>query len=245
MNDKATIIETEENSDRLSSIRDEIAFDVLSSEKAHEMVSLNQLIQWLDNIKAENHMRVKRVGLSTLTDWGYDGQGYYSHREGKFFRFVGMCVRSEGREVSSWCQPIMDNIGTGIIAIVLGRHNGRLHFLMQAKADVGNRSGIQIAPTVQFTPSNYKQNQKLSKPFLYKETLDGRRFEILWEGWQSEEGGRFFKEQQQHMILMLRDGNSLGLPREYIWMTPAQVRFFLHIGENVNACARSILSCLI
>lgn len=245
MSDMTNIFDAGENSDRLSAIRDEIAFDILSSEQSHEMVSLNRLIQWLDDIKAENHMHVKRMGLSSLTEWGYDGQGYYSHREGKFFRFIGMCVRSEGREVNSWCQPMMDNIGTGIIAILLCRHNGRLHMLMQAKADVGNRSGIQIAPTVQFTPSNYNQSQKLLKPFLYNEITSGGRFEILWEGWQSEEGGRFFKEQQQHLILMLRDGDSLDLPREHMWMTPGQIRFFLHMGENVNACARSILSCLI
>lgn len=244
MKNTENVINTEELFDRLEEIRKEAELDI-DSQSGGELVPLAGIMQWLDDMKANNYMRVKRVGLSSLTEWGYDAQGYYSHRDRRFFRFIGICVRSQGREVNSWCQPIMDNIGTGVIGLLAGRHNGKLHFLMQAKADVGNRSLIQIAPTVQFTPTNYQDNQKLRTPFLFREFTGGNRFELLWEGWQSEEGGRFFREQQLHVIMELRKGDTIVTSSEYIWMTPAQVRFFLHMGETVNACARSILSCLI
>ncbi len=229
----------------LSSLREEIALEALGCGGAADLVTLRDLVAWIDAMKADNHLRVKHEGLSTLSEWGYDNEGFYSNRAGKFFRIIGMCVEGTGREVRSWCQPIMDNIGTGVIGLLLGRHNGRIHFLMQGKADVGNRSLIQIAPTVQFTPSNYQENRKLVPPFLFSEFSGGGRFAPLWEGWQSEEGGRFYREQQRHRIMMLREGDRLDAPPGYIWMNISQIRFFIHFGEHVNACARSILSCLI
>jgi len=212
---------------------------------AEALHSINDLVQWLDDMKARNHMFQKRTGLNSLSDWSMSGNGYLSHKNGKFFKVIGISVTSTSREVKEWSQPILDNVGTGIVGLLARRVNGATYFLMQAKAEVGNRNVVQIGPTVQFTQENYIDNEKLKKPFLYDEFHEPRQFVTIKESRQSEEGARFYMEQHVHKILLLPDHMNLDLPPEFRWFSYGQLRYFLNLGEYVNSCARSILACLI
>jgi oxidase EvaA len=119
-----------------------------------------------------------------------------------------------------------------------------VELLMQAKAEVGNRSTVQLGPTVQFTQGNYEGSRKLKKPFLYEEFIGQGRFPVLHESCQTEEGARFYREYHQHRILLLPEGVELELPADFRWLPLQQVVYLLHFGEQVNSCARSILACL-
>lgn len=209
------------------------------------VVSLAEAVQWLDNEKAANHITVKRQPLKLLTEWSLDEEGYFSHRERRFFRVIGIEVQSVGREVATWSQPILDNPQRGIIGLLTQYRGGERHFLMQAKAEVGNRTMVQLGPTVQFTPSNYAGNEKLPKPFLFEEFSAGSRFPVLWQNYQSEEGARFFQEAHLHRVGELPADYDLPLPPGFCWLSETQLRFFLHLGETVNSCARSVISCLL
>ncbi len=103
---------------------------------------------------------------------------------------------------------------------------------------------MQLGPTVQFTQENYVDNEKLKKPFLFEEFHDPKKFIVIKENRQSEEGARFYREQHVHKILLLPEDQTLDLPREYRWLSYGQIRYFIDLGEYVNSCARSILSCL-
>jgi oxidase EvaA len=116
---------------------------------------------------------------------------------------------------------------------------------MQAKPEVGNRTPVQLGPTVQFTQTNYEGSQKLAKPFLYDEFLRPEQNCIIHESRQTEEGARFFREYHLHRIIQAKPGMHTEPPADYRWLTTDEVRFFLSIGEQVNSCARSILSCLL
>jgi len=207
--------------------------------------SIDSALQWLDDAKASNHILVKRQGLSELKEWGMDRDGSFSHSEGRFFRLIGVKVTCPAREVASWCQPVLDSPGHGVIGLLVRKHKGERYFLLQAKAEVGNRCIVQIAPTVQFTPGNYIGNSKLPKPFLFDEFNDTDRFPLLLESQQSEEGARFFKESHRHRILLLPEGTELALPPEFRWIAETHLSFLLGMGEKVNSCARSILACVL
>lgn len=210
-----------------------------------DAASLADVVQWLDDRRAVNHMLVRRTGLNSLEEWRLDELGFLSHRDRRFFRIIGLDAACNGREVSSWGQPIISNPESGIIGLLVRDDGGQRSFLLQAKAEVGNRSVVQLGPTVQFTAGNYCGNEKLAKPFLFKEFATPESFTVLWENRQAEEGARFYREAHLHRILLLPPGLELELPADFRWLTEEQVRFFLHLGEYVNSCARSILSCLL
>jgi oxidase EvaA len=124
-------------------------------------------------------------------------------------------------------------------------HRGERQFLLQAKAEPGNRTIVQIGPTVQFTPGNYLGNSKLPRPFLFDEFCGNNRFPLLQQNMQSEEGARFYRETHQHRILILPEGEELAVPPEFRWISQSDLHYLIHQGETVNSCARSILALLI
>lgn len=202
-------------------------------------------LQWLDDRRAGNHMLARRIGLNDLQEWGLDEKGFFSHNEKRFFRIVGMKITSAAREVRSWCQPIIENPAPGVIGLLLRNGSQGLEILMQAKAEVGNKTTVQLGPTVQFTQGNYADSKKLKKPFLFREFLAPKIFRTIHESRQAEEGARFYRECNIHRVLMLPDGAELPLPEDYRWLPLSHVQFLVHLGEQVNSCARSILSCLL
>jgi oxidase EvaA len=208
---------------------------------------LQTALQWLDDRKAANHMLTRRIPLNELQEWGIDDKGFFSHRERRFFRIVGMKVSSGAREVRNWCQPIIENPAAGIIGLLVRNGRSGIEVLMQAKAEVGNRHTVQLGPTVQFTQGNYEGSRKLKKPFLYDEFLDPSPTccELVHESRQSEEGARFYRECHLHRILQVPDDATLDVPDDYYWLPLEQVMFLIHLGEQVNSCARSVLFCLL
>ena len=215
------------------------------SSGAHDPEDIRMTLQWLDDRKAANHMLARRIDLNDLQEWGIDGKGFFSHRENRFFRIVGLNVSSGTREVRSWNQPIIENPASGIIGLLVRHGAGGLELLMQAKAEVGNRNSVQLGPTVQFTQGNYEGSRKLLKPFLYDDFLGPDRFPMVHESRQTEEGARFYREYHLHRVLLLPDGVDVPLPPDYRWLPLENVVFLLHMGEQVNSCSRSILSCLL
>jgi oxidase EvaA len=207
--------------------------------------SPGEVVQWLDDQKAANHFLIKRRGLHALREWSMDRDGSYSHNDGRFFRVVGLDVKTSDREVSFWQQPILDNPGTGIIGILTKEENGERYFLLQAKAEPGNRGLVQLGPTVQFTPGNYIGNNKLPKPYLFDEFCCPEQLPLLHESRQSEEGARFYHETHIHRILCLPQGVELNPPAEFHWLSRAAIHFCLNLGETVNSCARSVLSLML
>lgn len=207
--------------------------------------AIGSIMQWLDDQKAGNHIFIKRMALGGLKEWSLDRDGSFSHEAGRFFRVIGIDVESGDREVSSWNQPILDNPGTGVIGLLTRVHKGERFYLMQAKAEPGNRSIVQIGPTVQFTPGNYIGNAKLAKPFLFEEFYRNEQFPLVIESMQSEEGARFFREAHLHRILSLPEGEELELPPEFCWISQTDLHFFMQMGEMVNSCARSVLALML
>lgn len=208
-------------------------------------VSLAETIQWLDDRKAANHMLVTRKGLNDLREWTHGDEGEFCHQEGRFFKVMGISVAAADREVQGWCQPILANQQPGVVGMLLKVEQGQRFFLVQAKAEAGNRTVVQLGPTAQFSTHNYLNNPRLHKPFLFNEFSSPARFPLLAESMQAEEGARFFRETNCHRVLMLPEGEKIDLPEDFRWLPEEEIRFFLNLGECVNSCARSIIACLI
>lgn len=204
-----------------------------------------ETLQWLDDRRSAAHMLVRRIGLQDLQEWHLDEKGFFSHVEKRFFRIVGMRIGSAAREVRSWCQPIIENPAPGVIGLLVRRGPGGLELLMQAKVEVGNKSAIQLGPTVQFTPGNYAVPGKRRKPELFEAFMSPAPYRAVHESHQAEEGARFYREHHAHRVLAAPDGLDLRLSDDHRWLPLTHVQFLVHLGEQVNSCARSVLACLL
>ena len=94
-----------------------------------------------------------------------------------------------------------------------------------------------MAPTIQMS----EENLDLSPFFEQYKTLINTD-SVLFDVMQSEEGGRFYQEQNRNIVIEVNE--DLEIPRNYIWMTLNQLKTFLQYNNYVNIQTRSIMSSL-
>jgi oxidase EvaA len=131
----------------------------------------------------------------------------------------------------------------GICAFICKEIKGVLHFIVQTKLESGNFDIIEFAPTVQCLTGNYRETPKGELPFL-DYVLNIPKEQIVFDTLQSEEGGRFYKEQNRNMLIIAGDEIDVDLPDNYIWMTLNQLQTFIKYNNYINIQARTLISAI-
>lgn len=202
--------------------------------------SMEEHLSWLTSLKAKYELNVARCPVREMPQWVYDDNAIYRY-DGKYFEVIGVDVTISNREVSSWDQPLVKPAHTGLCAFIVKEIDGILHFLVQAKVECGNFDTVELAPTVQcLTGDVYQTNRK--PPFV-DYILNASSDKVLYDTMQSEEGGRFYKEQNRNMIVRA-DDLGLELPERFAWMTLKQIFTFMKFNNYLNIQARSLIAAL-
>jgi oxidase EvaA len=207
----------------------------------HQKHSDDDILFWLSRLKSTFELQVERIPLNEVNDWIID-DSEIRHKDGKYFRVIGVEVSIDNREVRSWHQPLVEPVQEGLCAFIVKRINGTIHFLVQAKLESGNFDIVELAPTVQCLTGNYRNSPV--KPAFLDDVLDADAERIVFDTLQSEEGGRFYHEQNRNRIVMMPDDFSEVTPDAYRWMTASQLKMFLKFNNYLNIQARSLLSAL-
>jgi oxidase EvaA len=202
----------------------------------------DNLISYITSQKCKYELEVSSISLSKLKDWIIE-KDCIRHIHDKYFKVIAVDVSIGNREVVNWTQPMVEPAQEGLCAFVCKMINGNLHFAVQAKLECGNFDIIEFAPTVQCLTGNYRETEKGKLPFL-DFVLNASDKRIVFDTYQSEEGGRFYKEQNRNMIVMAEDEIGLNLPENYIWMTINQLQTFIGYNNYINIQARTLLSSI-
>lgn len=208
----------------------------------YESNSVDDIISTITEKKANIELSVNEIPLYDTQDWIFDDIEYY-HRERKYFRVLPIAVEIEGREVRKWCQPMVQPVNAGIIAFIAKMINSNLHLAVQLKLECGNHDIIELAPTVQTLTGGLTQNALINVPFL-EYVLNADNKQVIVDTMQSEEGGRFYQEQNRNLIILADENFDEDLPDRYIWMTLKQMSLFLKFNNYLNIQARSLLALL-
>ena len=204
--------------------------------------SIENIITFLTHLKSVYDLDVKQIPLSQLDGW-IIGENEIYHKDRKYFKVIAVDVEIGNREVVKWSQPMVEPAQDGLCAFVCKEINGLLHFAVQAKLECGNHDIIEFAPTVQCLTGNYRQTKEGALPFL-DYVLNAKPEQIVFDTLQSEEGGRFFREQNRNMIVIAGDEVPVELPDKYIWMTLNQLYTFLKFNNYLNIQARSLIAAI-
>lgn len=200
-----------------------------------------EIISWFTALKTFTELDVKRCNIDELDKWRV-GEWEIAHVDEKFFRVIGVEARIGNREVSSWCQPLVEQRQFGLIGFILKKINGVYHLLVQAKLEAGNFDVLEMAPTVQCVTGSY-QHPEWEVPYL--EYFAGEKKVVVhYDRLQSEEGGRFYCEQNRNMVIEVEDDFPIIVERNYTWMTLRQVKEFIKFNNYFNIEARSLLACI-
>ncbi|NTU74002.1 NDP-hexose 2,3-dehydratase [Candidatus Roizmanbacteria bacterium] len=192
-----------------------------------------QIISWITRQKALYELDVSRIPLKDVRRWVKTDYEIH-HEEGKYFSVIGVNVEIGNREVQRWSQPLIKSAQEGIMAFLIKKIDGVYHFLVQAKLEAGNLDIIELAPTVQCLTGNYRKGLSEYEPYFLNDVLNAKPDQIRYSSFQSEEGGRFFKEQNKNMIIEVDDRFPNDVPESYCWMTLNQLKDFLKFNNYLN-----------
>lgn len=212
---------------------------LISKETLH---TTDEIIYFLTRLKSLYDLEIRKVPLKDLDRWIFS-DNEIKHVEEKYFKVIPIDIEISNREVVKWSQPMFQPAQEGISAFVCKEIKGVLHFAVQAKLECGNHDIIEFAPTVQCLTGNYRDSKSGSIPFL-EYVLSVSKEKIIFDTLQSEEGGRFFKEQNRNLIVLAENEISIELPPNYIWMTLNQLNEFLKFNNYLNVQARSLISAI-
>ena len=215
---------------------------VLSSTTDHCYISTRDQLSWLTNLKARYDLVVNYCSISNMPGWKTTSFEIVRDDE-RFFKIIGVNVVISNREVSSWCQPLVQPMQQGLCAFIIKKINGVYHFLVQAKLECGNFDVFELAPTVQCLTGNIPSDPK-QQPDFYQYVVNAKKEQIIFDVLQSEEGGRFYKEQNRNMMIEAGDDFPLEVPERFTWMSLRQIYEFLRFNNFLNIQARSLISAL-
>ena len=216
-------------------------------EKLHNWknTDIKKIIKWYEDIRKIDKSKVSTIHLEKLNQWNFNKkQGNITHKSKKFFIVEGKRVLNSKREISSWDQPFLTQVGFkgGIIGLVRCKIKSLPHYLIDAKFEPGNYNDIQLSPSLQGTYSNLdrvhhgERNKVLNKFFK-------KNFKTIKKMWVTEDGGRLFRKRNLHWIIDYK-GKPLLPSNRYKWLTLWEINKLIKRGPIVGPHLRAILSLL-
>jgi dTDP-4-dehydro-6-deoxy-alpha-D-glucopyranose 2,3-dehydratase len=205
--------------------------------------SFDYIIHWFTALKTKYDLVIKSIPLHAVSNWVIEDD-VIRHNQDKYFKVIAVRVHIDNREVTSWDQPLVEPVQQGICAFIVREINGILHFLVQGKVESGNFDILEMAPTVQCLTGSYTDENSLRNLPYLEFVLTAPKEKILFDTLQSEEGGRFYREQNRNMIIMTGEEFPVETPDNYTWMTLNQLKTFIRFNNYLNIQARSLLSAI-
>ncbi|GAA1307837.1 NDP-hexose 2,3-dehydratase family protein [Saccharothrix xinjiangensis] len=200
--------------------------------------TIGDVLSWITEVRTRTDLRVALGPLAGLPGWTRE-DGVIAHRSGRFFTVVGVDVRADGREVGAWSQPMVEPVGTGVIAFLVKEIGGVLHVLTHARTEAGYADVTELAPTVQCVPETHEHLS--ARPRFLDEVLTSSR--VRFDAVLSEEGGRFLGARNRYVVVET-DAEVAPDDPEYRWLTLHQYEELLRHSFYVNIQARTLLLCL-
>ncbi|WP_217494694.1 NDP-hexose 2,3-dehydratase family protein [Frankia sp. CgS1] len=203
----------------------------------------HELLSWFTEVKARYRLDRQVIRLSEVKDW-IRSSDRISHELELFFNVIGVSVRASNREVMSWSQPMFQPTCQGVIAFVTRWIKGVRHLLVHARTEPGTGDVVEMSPTVNCSPENYRGLGRDQQPPFLDFVLAAPPERILVDVVHSEEGGRFYHAENRYQLVEADEDFPLEVPPDFVWMTVSQLTSFVPYGNHVNVGARSLLTCI-
>lgn len=200
-----------------------------------------RIFQKINNYKMFKDIRTTVVPLNQLVNWRVDDYGITCKTQADFVvRYYD--IEISGREVQQWTQPLFKAIGMATFGLIVKNVNETKKILVRIKPEIGSFDKIEIGPTVQWESSHYLyHDNEIEKLFRKKaENKQGIIYDVIL----SEEGGRFYHEQNINIIIEIAENELCALPDDYLWVDYSLLNYLVQINNCLNIQLRNLISLL-
>ncbi|MBQ7503817.1 MAG: NDP-hexose 2,3-dehydratase family protein [Ruminococcus sp.] len=199
------------------------------------------LFYYLNNYKMFNDTPRKLIPLYDLKNWKYNNNNEFECSDLSSFKLIHCDIEIEGREVIKWDQPLIESNGKALFGLFTCVENGVRLFLIKTKPEIGAFDGIEFGPSVQREFVTDEIEDKIYRLFIDK--LRNKKG-IMVNNVFSEEGGRFYHEENNNAIIEIEKDEIGELPENYFWVTYKTLNELIQYNNILNVQLRNLLSTL-
>lgn len=196
-----------------------------------------KLKYYLNNFRMFHDLKVKEVPLNELVDWHVDANGSVSCKREANFAVKFYDIQIEGREVYSWNQPLFKANGQAIFGLMYCDIDDKRWFLVSARTEIGTINTIEVAPTIQKEATDKKIENMVERLFFKKLEKKETEVDVIL----SEEGGRFYHEQNRNVIMKVETSEIDELPEGYFWVDFSTLVSMMQMNNFLNIQLRNLL----
>ena len=106
--------------------------------------TIDDILFFLTRQKFTYNLRTLKKSLNNIEGWSITDTEII-HSTKKYFKVIAVDVKIEGREVSSWTQPMIEPAQNGLCVFICKYINNVLHFAIQAKVECGSFDILELA----------------------------------------------------------------------------------------------------
>lgn len=218
--------------------KDKALFDSIFGKTDNPLPSIFNLI---NNYKMYTDLKTELIPLTELESWTItDNEIVCDHDYD--FKIIYCNIEIEGREVRKWDQPLVEAIGKAVFGLFTCVDNGCRYFLVKGKPEVGCFDGIELGPVVQMEPSNPRNDLDTVESFFMQKLENNEG--IIKDVFLSEEGGRFYHEQNRNIIIGINKDEIKELPDGYFWVRYSTLNNIVQYNNFLNIQLRNLITLL-
>lgn len=197
--------------------------------------------QYINNCKMFAENESKLVPLHQLKDWEMR-EDVIACKHPYPFKVVFCDIAIEGREVKRWTQPLFEANGIATFGLLCCEVGGILQFVVKAMPELGCFDTVELGPTVQREAVALSQEEDAVTRFFMNKLGDGS--EVIFDHLLSEEGGRFYHEQNRNIIIRVAENELPALPSGYFMLDYRTLNEMVQVNNVLNIQLRNLLSLL-
>lgn len=202
---------------------------------------ITQIYHYINNYKMFDDDKKEIVPLNDMQNWKWNFDEF-CHRDRYHFKVIFCEIEIEGREVKKWTQPLFEAVGKAVFGLITCIEDDMVKFLIKAVSEIGCFDKIELAPTIQFEAGyEYDELNHIDKLFFDRWK---NKDNIIFDTILSEEGGRFYHEQNHNVILNINKDDIKYLPNNYFWVDYKTLAELIKINNILNIQLRNLLSVL-
>ena len=200
------------NMDTISVLSSSIKKNDIDNPINKNLIILNNLTKF----KKRFTIKKKIISFGDLYNWKIS-KNKISDIKSKFFSIIFLKIKTNSREVSEWFQPIISDHYISFNGFLVRSINETMHYLLQYTLEPGF-TFPKYTSTVSIKNYNSKNNNTKINFFNFFKK-NNKIINFI----NSDEGGRFYKNETHNSICVLNSKENLSLKKNFIWVSHNQV----------------------
>lgn len=203
--------------------------------------SLPELYRFVNDYKMFQNRETRQVPIHQLTSWNMTDNGVFSNNSASF-SVIYCDISIEGREVTHWTQPLLEANGKARFGLITTIKNGIRFFLIRCTSEIGCFDQMELGPTLQLESGYSLENLTEIEILFINEAKKPEN--LTYDGILSEEGGRFYHEENHNQILEISADQWQTPPEGFFWLDYFHLNLLNQVNNCLNIQLRNLLSLL-